>query len=1038
MRESLRPGDETLRLAVNQRIDAVCYCFEKAWKEGKQPRLEDYLTDFAPEELPSLLSELVPLDADCRRRRGENPRRDEYLARFPVLDPDCLTDASAASTVSQGGPAAEPARPTDGIRYRALRPHARGGLGEVFVAEDCELHREVALKEILPQHAADPRVRSRFLVEAEITGNLEHPGVVPVYGLGAYPDGRPFYAMRFIKGESLKDAIRRFHDADTPGRDPSKRSLAMRQLLRRFIDMCNAVAYAHSRGVVHRDLKPANVMLGKYGETLVVDWGLAKAVGRQATNGLTEVDAEASIRPSFGSQVDPTQLGMAIGTPTYMSPEQAGATPAEAGPASDIYSLGGTLYTLLTGRTPVEGAEVGAVLLQVHRGEIPPPRQVKKGVPVALEAVCRKAMALRPEDRYATALALAADVEGWLADEPVSAYREPWRARVWRWLRRHRTLAASAAAALVVLLIAMTAGLVVVKGEQQQTQAAWAAEAKRRQQARQALDAMSSKVIDEWLAKQKQLTPEHRAFLEQALAFYEQFATDTGKDEAGCAGVAAAYFRVGGIQRRLGRMADAEMAYERSRDLYKQMAADFPNVPQYRADLAGSHHDLGSLRRATGQLQEAEVAYREALALKKQLAADFPTVPQYRQRVARCHSTFGSLLHATGRPQEAEVAYGEALALAKQLAADFPNVPEHRHELAISHNNLGALFHRTGRPQDAEAAYRETLALRKQLAVDFPKVPEHRQELAGTHHNLALLFRDIGRPQDAEAASREALALEKELVVDFPSLPQYRENLAGTHNNLGILLGKNGRPQDAEAAFRVALALYKELAADFPNQPKNRQDLAASHNNLGLLLRATGRLQDAEAAFGEALRLQKQLAVDFPMVPDLQYSLAGTLDNLAGLRYGRKDVDEARQLLQQSVAHFQAALKANPRDPVYRESWRNNRQLLTAVLVDLGDHVAAVETAAQLREAAVEPMEDCYNAACFLARCVMLAEEDSKISETHRKELAHSYADRAMTSLRQAVEHGYKDVTHMKQDQDLDALRDRSDFKKLLAEMEDR
>ena len=126
-----------------------------------------------------------------------------------------------------------------------------------------------------------PRAASRFLLEAEITGGLEHPGIVPVYGLGQYADGRPYYAMRFIKGDSLKEAIERFHQADIPSRDPGERTLELRQLLGRFIDVCNAIAYAHSRGVLHRDLKPGNIMLGKFGETLVVDWGLAKVVGRQ-------------------------------------------------------------------------------------------------------------------------------------------------------------------------------------------------------------------------------------------------------------------------------------------------------------------------------------------------------------------------------------------------------------------------------------------------------------------------------------------------------------------------------------------------------------------------------------------------------------------------------------------------------------------------------------------------------------------------------------------------------------------------------------
>ena len=187
---------------------------------------------------------------------------------------------------------------SDGQRFRVLRPHASGGLGAVFVALDEELHREVALKQILDSHADDPVSRQRFLLEAEITGGLEHPGIVPVYGLGTYDDGRPYYAMRFIKGDSLKDAIEQFHADGGLKNDPGRRSLELRTLLRRFTDVCNAIDYAHSRGVLHRDIEPGNVIVGRHGETLVVDWGLAKATGQADPAPRPAPDAEVPILAS--------------------------------------------------------------------------------------------------------------------------------------------------------------------------------------------------------------------------------------------------------------------------------------------------------------------------------------------------------------------------------------------------------------------------------------------------------------------------------------------------------------------------------------------------------------------------------------------------------------------------------------------------------------------------------------------------------------------------------------------------------------------
>jgi WD40 repeat protein/serine/threonine protein kinase len=359
----------------------------------------------------------------------------------------------------------------DGVsRFVVLRALARGGLGVVSVALDREFNREVALKEILAERADEPGSRDRFLLEAEVTGRLEHPGVVPLYGLGRDAEGRPFYAMRLVKGRTMKEEIERFHrdwnGPTAPGRrrtTAARRGLELRQLLGRFLAVCHTVGYAHSRGVIHRDLKPSNILLGPYGETLVVDWGLAKVVGRpdrhdRSRDGAAE---EATLHPSSLSGTSETMDGTAVGTPAYMSPEQAEGRPDRIGPASDVFGLGATFYCLLTGRPPFQGGAED-LFLKIRNGNFPHPRAIDPRIPGPLAAICLKAMAVEPSRRYPSPRALADDIEHWLADEPISVYREPISTRLTRWGRRHRTAAVAIGVLLVTAVLGLAAGTLLL------------------------------------------------------------------------------------------------------------------------------------------------------------------------------------------------------------------------------------------------------------------------------------------------------------------------------------------------------------------------------------------------------------------------------------------------------------------------------------------------------------------------------------------------------------------------------------------------
>jgi serine/threonine-protein kinase len=705
--------------------------------------------------------------------------------------------------------APDPLPPSIPLRFRVLRPHARGGLGEVFVAHDEELHREVALKEIQNQHADDPHRRARFVVEAEITGGLEHPGIVPVYGLGAYADGRPFYAMRFIRGDSLQEAIDRFHQADGPGRDPRERNLAFRELLGRFVDVCQAVAYAHARGVLHRDLKPGNIMLGRYGETLVVDWGLAKPLGQAAPD-----TPEGPLTPASGSSSAPTVAGTAVGTPAYMSPEQAAGRLDVLGPASDVYSLGATLYHLLAGRPPFESKEAGAVLRQVQAGNCPVPRQVKPEVPAALEAVCLRAMDRQPEERYATPAALAQDVERWLADEAVSAYREPWRARAGRWLRRHPALASGGAALLLTSVLGLGLGVWAVQAEQART-------AQQRDQAQANLELanrnfdLAKRAVDDCFLTAKEqpllqranLRQVRRLLLEKALPFYEGFQAQRPDDPALQPALADNYFRVAYILAELGRHADAQVAYDKAALLYAQLSAAHPDVPNYQHGLAKTYTNLGYQQHDTGQPAAARKSYERAREVWEQLGAAHPDVPAYQDGLAQTYTNFGILQRGTGQPAAARKSFERAREVWEQLGAAHPDVPLYQEGLARIYINLGLLQHDTGQPAAAQKSYERARDLGEQLSAAHPEVPDYQINLAGTYLNLGNLQRATGRPQEGLAWYAKAIALLQAVRQREPNNPTARQYLRNSHRGRARSLTALGRYREALADWDQALEL---------------------------------------------------------------------------------------------------------------------------------------------------------------------------------------------------------------------------------------
>ena len=415
--------------------------WEEARENGEPISLEELCRDH-PSLLSSMKQKIVALEA-FERCVANNQTR---------IPSDPSLETGPQGTGSQGNSKISHQTLEYSSTLIDLVQHERGGLGVVYRGVDEKLNRNVAIKFIQPRHARNQNLNQRFLQEAEITGRLDHPGVVPVYALGQTDAGQPFYSMRFIRGESLDSQIKGFHDSKAE-LDPGEQRLRMRQMLGNLVSVCRTIAYAHTRGIVHRDIKPQNIMLGKYGEALVVDWGLALPIGRDTR---FRVADETTLRPILESELQPD---MGEGTPVYMSPEQASGQSTIA-PASDIYSLGVTLYKLLTGELAFDGANPMEVRSKIIMGEFEPPRTCVPSLSRPLESICLKAMALAPDDRYKTATEMADDLESWLAENRVQAHHYSRREKTLGWFRRNSGMIAG----LTVGLLLLSAGLMIASG----------------------------------------------------------------------------------------------------------------------------------------------------------------------------------------------------------------------------------------------------------------------------------------------------------------------------------------------------------------------------------------------------------------------------------------------------------------------------------------------------------------------------------------------------------------------------------------------
>ncbi len=439
-----QPQDNSLAISLSQvqRTDQVCDQFEAAWKTAvktsTRPKIDAFLAGVPPAEWPELLLELLILDLDYRRQRGEAPTLEEYRSEYPALGLERFAavfagppqpaaskpDEATFERTPSGGQASNGQLPRIHYLgdYELLAEIARGGMGVVYKARQISLNRIVAVKMILAGQLATQADHDRFHAESQAAAVLDHPNIVPIFEVGEH-EGQHYFSMGYVDGPSLSARL-------------AKGPLAPKEAAALVATVAEAVEYAHRQGVIHRDIKPSNILIDSQGHPRVTDFGLAKRV-------------------DGGS--DLTETGQILGSPSYMPPEQACGHVRAIGPASNVYALGAVLYAVLTGRPPFQAATSFETLKQVIEREPVPLRQLNAVVPRDLETIVLKCLEKSVPRRYASAQALAEDLRRYLQGRPILARPAGRWEHAWRWCRRQPVVAAlSAAAVLLVVLVAVT------------------------------------------------------------------------------------------------------------------------------------------------------------------------------------------------------------------------------------------------------------------------------------------------------------------------------------------------------------------------------------------------------------------------------------------------------------------------------------------------------------------------------------------------------------------------------------------------------
>jgi serine/threonine protein kinase len=859
-------------------------------------------------------------------------------------------------------------------RYRLIAPLGQGGFGFVWHAEQTEpIRRELALK-LIKRGMDSGEIIARFEAESQALAMMDHPNIAAVLDAGTTPDGRPYFAMELVKGEPLTSYC-------------DSRNLSIRERLELFIPVCQAVQHAHQKAILHRDLKPSNILVSSVDGgpvPKVIDFGIAKALGSPD---------EAALQASLLR----TRAGAVVGTPEYMSPEQAGSMP-DVDTRSDIYSLGVILYEILTGHTPLARAsgEMVACDRILHRireeeaakpstGFHPPteksraaaacrgaePARLRRMLKGDLDWIVLKALEKDRGRRYETATALAADLRRFLRQEPVSAAAPTWNYQFSKLVRRNRT--AFTAAGFVCAALVTGTGVSLWQAKEAERSRAEAQA--NYNDAREAVEQYLSRVTENPRLKEANFEPLRKELLETAMRFYEKMERKTGGDPSLLSDRADATGRLAQINQELGDSAKAEALFREAIGIYEKLLRKSPGDRALREALTVHYDNLTQLLASQARNGEAIAVQERALEISRKLVKEFPNDPGLRFGLMTILLNYVFQLGATGKSDEAGRFLSNAMDEGRKLIADVPSEPDYRAQFASCLSTMGGFRHDAGRIDESERAFREAIAIQENLTAEFPGKREYSAPLGMSCHNLGFLLCRQGRHSEAVPILQRAVEVDRRIVGEYFSLPAPRDALAGALNVLGSALVTLDRDAEAGAALRESADLYSSLRHDQPTNPQKWHTEGISQETLAIVERTEGHSGAAVKALRDAVACQRE------------------------------------------------ALRILPGNEIYQGALRSHLRGLAETCVDLGDHHAAMDVLEDFSNEPLPTWLDCENLAVLSARNVSLIDSSSSLSEQEKSACAERCRATAVRAFQKACTLGYPGLRSVATDERFAPLR---------------